>query len=247
MGFMKILVVADEESTYLWDYYDESLFEDVSFIISAGDLKAKYLSFLTTVTKRAVFYVAGNHDHRYALNPPYGCDILDDHIVVYNGVRILGLGGSYRYKDGPYQYSERDMRQRFKKLQVLINQFNGFDILVTHAPAKGHGDGDDLCHTGFDIFNEIIHEYKPSYMLHGHQHLNYSHKSERIRKQDMTTIINGYNYYFFEYESNGYTYKKLYGFKRFFNNLRFFVKYGRSEQKKHYLKYRKYLATKDLS
>ena len=47
---MKILVVADEESTYLWDYYDEKLFKDIDLIISAGDLKAKYLSFLTTLS-----------------------------------------------------------------------------------------------------------------------------------------------------------------------------------------------------
>ncbi len=54
---MKILVVADEESTYLWDYYDEKLFKDIDLIISAGDLKSKYLFILTTVSGLPVYYV----------------------------------------------------------------------------------------------------------------------------------------------------------------------------------------------
>ncbi len=234
---MKILLVADEESRYLWDYYDETLFNDVQFIISAGDLKAKYLSFLTTVTRKRLFYVYGNHDTRYIKEPPYGCDSLDDQIIVQNGIRILGLGGSYRYKTGPYQFTEKKMRQRIKHLKTMINQFGGIDIIVTHAPPKGRGDGDDLCHTGFEVFNQLIEEYKPSYLLHGHQHLNYAHKSDRIQHVDKTTIINGYNYHFFNYVFNGYEYKKLSGFKKLINTLRFYKTHSNTNVIKEYRSY----------
>lgn len=238
---MKILVVADEESRYLWDYYDENLFEDVKFIISAGDLKAKYLSFLTTITRKRVLYICGNHDTRYIKDPPYGCDPLDDQIIVQNGLRILGLGGSYRYKKGPYQYTEKNMRKRINNLRTMINQFGGVDIIVTHAPPKGLGDGEDLCHTGFEVFNEIIKEYKPSYFLHGHQHLNYAHKAERIQHLDKTTLINGYNYHFFDYEFNGYTHPRLTGFKKFVNSIRFFKKHNNTSIMKEYRRYKKQL------
>jgi len=126
------------------------------------------------------------------------------------------------------------MRKRIKKTRTMINQFGGIDIIVTHAPAKGHGDGEDLCHTGFEIFNEIIEEYKPSYFLHGHQHLNYTHKSDRIQYFDKTIIINGYNYHFFEYESNNFEYRKLTGFKKFINTIRFYKKYGNTQVAKEY-------------
>lgn len=36
---MKILVVSDEKSTYIWDYFDASKFKDIELIISCGDLK----------------------------------------------------------------------------------------------------------------------------------------------------------------------------------------------------------------
>lgn len=222
---MKILLVADEESKFLWDYYDDNLFKDVSFIISAGDLKAKYLSFLTTVTHKRVFYVYGNHDTRYTNEPPYGCETIDDQIIVQNGIRILGLGGSYRYKKGPYQYSEKQMTKRIKGLKTMINQFGGVDIIVTHAPPKGHGDASDVCHTGFEVFNELIKEYKPSYFLHGHQHLNYNHKSERIQQIDETILINGYKYHFFDYQRNDFHYKQLTGFKKLLNSFYFYRKY----------------------
>ncbi len=35
---MNILVVADEESKSLWDYYEKSKLEDIDLILSCGDL-----------------------------------------------------------------------------------------------------------------------------------------------------------------------------------------------------------------
>lgn len=200
---MKILLLSDNESKYIWDYYDPEKFKDIDLMISCGDLKADYLSFLATLISAPLLYVHGNHDTRYLANPPGGCDSLEDTITVIKGIRILGLGGSYAYNKGPFQYSEVDMEKRIKKLKSLLKKYEGFDILVSHAPAFGIGDGDDLCHRGFGAFNELIKTYKPSYFLHGHQHLNYGN-AKRIQKVDETTIINGYDYYIFEYKPNIY-------------------------------------------
>jgi Icc-related predicted phosphoesterase len=238
---MKILVVADEESTYLWDYYDEKLFKDIDLIISAGDLKAKYLSFLTTLSGIPVCYVPGNHDYRYENQPPYGCDNIDDQIYVHNNIRILGLGGSYRYKQGPYQYSEKEMQRRIRRLKNMIRQFGGVDILVTHAPALGHGDGDDLCHRGFDAFNKFIYTYSPSYFIHGHQHLTYSRSIKRVSKIDNTNVINGYNYYLFEYETNNKQLNEMNFFQKLLNSLVFYFKYFKTPVMKNYRAYKKYL------
>ena len=41
---MKILAIADEESAYLWDYFEKSKLEGIDLIISCGDLDPKYLS-----------------------------------------------------------------------------------------------------------------------------------------------------------------------------------------------------------
>lgn len=77
----------------------------MELILACGDLPANYLSFLTCFTTAPVVYVPGNHDARYEEKPPQGCICADDKIIEVNGIRILGLGGSMRYKDGPYMYT----------------------------------------------------------------------------------------------------------------------------------------------
>lgn len=203
---MKILLVADQESRYIWDFYDPERFKDVDIILSAGDLKASYMEFLTTVTRKPTYYIHGNHDNKYLENPPGGCICIDDHLIVIDGIRILGLGGSMRYKDGAFQYTEAEMVKRVRKLRRKIDKAGGIDILLTHAPAAGLGDGDDTCHQGFDVFNQLIEVYKPSYFFHGHQHLNYNLNAKRLRHLGDTTIINGYEYHMIDYKANGYAY-----------------------------------------
>lgn len=205
---MKILLVADQESRYIWDFYDPKRFEDIDFILAAGDLKASYMEFLTTVMLKPLYYIHGNHDTRYLENPPGGCICIEDDLVVIKGIRILGLGGSMRYKEGAMQYSEAEMTKRVKKLRRKIDKHKGFDILLAHSPASGVGDGQDLCHNGFDIFNQLINVYKPAYFLHGHQHLNYNLNAKRLRQVDQTTIINGYEYHVIDFKPNDFIYDK---------------------------------------
>lgn len=205
---MKILIISDHESKFIWDHFKAERYEDIDLVIACGDLKASYLSFLVTMLRAPVYYVNGNHDDRYVNDPPLGCDCLDDRFVVFKGIRIVGLGGSYRYKPGPFQYTEQEMYRRYQKLKGKIRRHKGFDILVTHAPALGFGDGEDLCHRGFATFTEILDTYQPSYYLHGHVHLNYNRHLKRITEINGTTIINAYDHYIFEYEPNNLVYKQ---------------------------------------
>jgi len=199
---MKILVIADEESAYLWDYFEKSKLEGVDLIISCGDLDPNYLSFLATFTSVPVLYVHGNHDAKYEKNPPEGCICIEDKIYVHEGVRILGLGGSMRYREGPYQYTERGMRYRVRKLWFQLLRRGGFDILVTHAPAYQINDGRDLPHQGFKTFVELIEKYHPKFFLHGHVHMSYGRKHKRYDKYQDTHVINGFERCIFEYEDD---------------------------------------------
>lgn len=194
---MKILVVADEESKYIWDHFDRSKFSNVDMMISCGDLKQEYLSFLVTMIKAPLFYVRGNHDTSYLTKPPVGCTCIDDTVISYRGIRIAGLGGSHRYSPGDFQYTESQMKWRIFKLRPKIWRKKGVDILVTHAPAYKLGDGEDLCHRGFQSFVAFMDKYNPKYLLHGHQHLNYG-RNQRIHQYKETIIVNGFGYYFID-------------------------------------------------
>lgn len=198
---MKILVLADEESKYLWDYFEKSKLEGIDLIISCGDLKPQYLSFIATYAKVPVLYVHGNHDASYDDTPPDGCICIEDDIYVYQGVRILGLGGSKCYNYGTYQYTEREMKGRVLRLWFKLLRHKGFDILVTHAPAYQFNDGEDLPHSGFQVFRDLLDKYKPKYFLHGHVHLNYSFTQQReCMYNEHTKVINGFERYIFEYD-----------------------------------------------
>ena len=198
---MQILALADTEERSLKEYWNESTakrLSDVGLILSAGDLRADYLEFLVTMLNVPLVYVRGNHDGAYDNAPPGGCIDADGRIVEVNcpetggvkgyrdgdvpkrTVRILGLGGSMRYKNGAADmYSEFEMSRRVVKagLSLTADRLRGkggFDILLTHAPCKNYGDMDDPPHRGFECFEHILERYQPKYHVYGHVHKSYS-------------------------------------------------------------------------
>lgn len=195
---MKILAISDEECAALWDYYTPGKLAEYDLILSCGDLKPEYLSFLVTMARCPVLYVHGNHDGCYETLPPEGCDCIDGQLVVYNGLRILGLGGCRRYRPGPHQYTENQMLWRITKLKWYLRRLGGVDIIVTHAPPEGLGDDEDYAHRGFSCLHGLLEEYKPQYLLHGHVHMNYGHQNPRVQERNGTKIINTYERYVLE-------------------------------------------------
>lgn len=196
---MKILLIADIPSPSLYESYNADLFQDVDMVVSCGDLPLYYLEFIVSTLNVPCFYVPGNHDTCFTTHPPPGWRPLDGQVINFNGITMMGLGGSGRYKPGPFQYSELEMRRRFLLLKPVIWwRKSTIDIFVSHAPAYKLGDLDALPHKGFKVFRSILDSYKPKYHLHGHVHLNYS-AHPRIRQYKATQIINGYQYHLFDF------------------------------------------------
>lgn len=197
---MKILTISDEESKYFWDYYKPGMFDDIDLIISCGDLNPNYLSFIATFAHAPVLYVNGNHDGKEGYPEPEGCFCIEDKIYEFKGIRILGLGGSMRYNiNSKYQYTEKEMSARVRKLGLKLFFKKGFDILVTHAPAYQINDAEDLPHRGFAVFRKLLDKYKPKYFIHGHIHLSYGGRSKRVDHYNETTVINAFEKYTFDY------------------------------------------------
>lgn len=196
---MKILIVSDEECPALWEYYIPGKLKEYDLILSCGDLNAQYLSFLVTMSGKPVLYVHGNHDTDYSHNPPWGCDCIDDAIVEYNGIRFMGLGGCRKYHPGPHQFTEKEMQRRIRRLAWPIKRLGGVDVVVTHAPPEGLGDGEDRAHWGFKALRDLLDKHHPKYLLHGHVHQSYGEKEkERVRDYNGTTLINACERYVLE-------------------------------------------------
>ena len=172
---MKILCISDTVMPQLESAINlKRQYGDVQLLISCGDLPPAYLEFITTTLSVPLFYVRGNHDERYTESPPGGDD-LHHRIIEHQGLTFAGLEGSMRYNRGSIQYSEFDMSLMVLQMgpSLIFNRWrrgHGIDILVTHSPARGIHDKEDLAHRGFSSLKRFMAWYRPRYMLHGHVH-----------------------------------------------------------------------------
>lgn len=196
---MRILAISDEESEYYYEYYTPGKLDEFDLIIACGDLKREYLEFLITLGHCPLLYVHGNHDDALDKDPPGGCICIEDRIYVYRGVRILGLGGSYRYRNGKHMFTEGQMARRIRRLWYQLWKHKGFDILVTHAPARHINDIDSLSHRGFECFVRLMDKYRPRYFIHGHIHRNYGVDIPQKTQRGETMIINAFDHCGFDY------------------------------------------------
>jgi hypothetical protein len=223
----RILAVSDEVDPALYDHFNAERWRAarVELIISCGDLPAEYLSYLVSRFDVPLFYVPGNHDGNYHEEPPEGCESIDGRLVVWNGLRILGLGGAPWYNGGPEQYQEWVMALRILRVKPRILLAGGIDLVVAHAPPRycplayevcarpaGMGmpsmhpaesgrntclDAPDRAHRGFPAFTDLIHTYHPRVFLHGHTHRSYG-TAKRIVMDEGTQIIDAHGYYLLE-------------------------------------------------
>ena len=197
---MKILVMADCESKSLYEYFKPEKLEGVELILACGDLKPSYLDFFASMCRAPVMFVMGNHDKPYDAEAYGGCVCIEDQIQVFRGIRILGLGGSMRYHpEAVNQYTEKEMRRRIRRLRWKLKWNKGFDILVSHAPAAGVNDLEDLPHRGFACFGELIEQYRPKLFVHGHVHANYGTGFKRVDQMGETMVVNAYDNYIIEF------------------------------------------------
>src|SRR5918997_1259812 len=180
---VRVLAVADEVSDALWGPRAATLHPDL--VLAAGDLPWDYLEFLSSALDRPGVFVPGNHD------PPL--DVA--------GLRIAGLGGCVRYRPGPNQYTQGEYRRRAARLLRRVGRLQRrlpgpVDVLLTHAPPRGLGDGDDRPHEGVEALHGVLERLAPRWHLHGHVHPYGQPRPDRV--VGPTTLRNVIPYRLFE-------------------------------------------------
>ena len=188
---VRVLAVSDEVDEGL--YADLQAVRGAELILSCGDLPFEYLGYLMSALDVPLAFVPGNHDpdvsgYRSArsgltlragmpADPPWpdGAVNADGRIVDVGGLRVAGLGGCRRYREGPNQYTDRQQARRARALSARarlrhMRDRRGVDVLLTHAPPRGVGDGDDPPHQGFTALHGLVGRMSPTLLLHGHVH-----------------------------------------------------------------------------
>jgi len=212
-----VLAVSDEVDEALW--HDASAVASADLIAACGDLPFDYLAHLMARLDVPLVFVPGNHDpdvsgyrtSRAGLSlragmpadPPWpaGAVNVDGRIVAVAGLTVAGLGGCLRYSSGPNQYTQRQFSRRARGLaarQRLRAARGGgrIDLLLTHAPPLGLGDGPDAPHRGFQALNRLVAQTSPALLLHGHVH-PYGAQPPRMML-GTTTVRNVVGWHLFE-------------------------------------------------
>lgn len=204
---MRILAISDERDPSLTPARLREIAPHL--IVSCGDLEPDYLDFISSAANTTLVYVPGNHDVPAVERSPAGVTSLmdfeqmwgsdevpeppgisaDAQIVDVKGVTIAGLGGSIRYREGPNQYTERQMARRARRIRRMAwFGRKAIDLFIAHSPPLGLGDESDGPHQGFACFIPLVETLQPKYMLHGHIHPHGFAKPDR--SLGSTTIVN---------------------------------------------------------
>jgi Icc-related predicted phosphoesterase len=152
---MRILTVSDRvEKSFL----EENLLREkclgVRLILACGDLPSYYLEYLLNSLNVPLYYVPGNHDEQaYPQEESFaqGCKNIDESVIAFEGLLIGGLGGGFRYRNGKYLYTEKQMQRKVRRMipRMALNKIKYkryLDILITHAPPVGIHDEQTLAH-----------------------------------------------------------------------------------------------------
>jgi len=180
---MKILTLSDILLKSVYSAELPSLYGDVDFVISCGDLPYYYLEYVVNNLNKPVFFVRGNHanpieySNKGNRTQAWGAVDLHGQIVYHENLLIAGLEGSIRYKKGPFQYSQQEMWAivigMLPKLVWNIFKYGrAIDILVSHSPMWGVRDRDDPAHQGFRAIRWLVRVFRPKYHFHGYIHID---------------------------------------------------------------------------
>ena len=129
---------------------------------------------------KKILGVHGNHDYFGDLEYS-GIKNIHGKSVKCKDLIISGIEGCLEYKSGnKLLHTDEDISQ-------VVNNINiDTDIVVSHNSPLGIHDKEDLAHRGYSALKSYIEKYNPSYLVHGHQHIN------NVTTHKNTTIIGIY-------------------------------------------------------
>ena len=179
-------------------------------MLSAGDVPGYILEFIATrLTQTQPVYVLGNHSEEYVrrddpettqhVSLPGGCINVHGRVLEVGGVLIAGIEGSPRYRSGPHQYSELQLRLMTHKLtpRLLYNRARygrAVDIFLTHAAPKGPHEGADYPHRGVAAFNSFDDRWQPKLHIHGHVHLSGANAQREYVTGSGVRVVNAFGF-----------------------------------------------------
>ena len=162
-----LLVIADTHGTLDEDEFKQYISnKQYDICIMLGDHYNRDIDIiLRYVDKSKIYGIKGNHDYDYLSD--YGITNINGQVIDINGVKILGMEGSFKYKQVDFPSFTQDGSIEFFKDKEKV------DILVTHDKKFDPEKLRDPAHQGLIGITNYIYKNKIPVHIHGHIHENY--------------------------------------------------------------------------
>lgn len=185
---LKMIIISDTHNTLNEEefkiFVNEHQIYDVCLLL--GDFGSNDLPIiLKYIDKEKIYALLGNHDYNYIKD--YELNNLNGKIININGVKLLGIEGSFKYKPVNFpSFSQKDSI-------IFLNDKESVDILISHDTKFNDKAFNDPAHQGLFGITYYLYKNNVPYHIHGHIHSRY--KKKMING---TTEISVFKYEFIE-------------------------------------------------
>ena len=187
-GNIRILAIADTHNTLDEEEFKEFISKNNNYdlCLLLGDFGSYDLrTIIKYIDKDKTYALLGNHDYDYISE--YGFNNLNGRVIEINGIKLLGIEGSFRYKPSNFPSFSQ------KESIMFLSDKEPVDILVSHD-AKFNSEAErDPAHQGLFGITYYLYKNRVPYHIHGHIHNPY-----RKSMINGTEEISSFNYEFIE-------------------------------------------------
>lgn len=166
---IKIMIITDTHGCLKEGEFAKFVYENKEYDICLllGDYSDRDINIiLKYIKKERIYALLGNHDGDYICK--FNLNNLNDKVIEINGVKLLGIQGSYRYKPEDFpSFSQKESIEFFNNKERV-------DILISHDSPYGMSDRNDNAHQGLFGITYYLFKNKVPYCIHGHLHTNYN-------------------------------------------------------------------------
>lgn len=167
---ISLLIIADTHGALKEDELKECVDKHYyDACIMLGDHYDKDIQIIiNTIDHSKLYGIMGNHDYNYL--DKYNIININGKIIEINGVKILGMEGSFKYKAVHFPSFTQEESIVFLENQPQV------DILISHDRKYDYTKKNDLAHQGLIGITNYIFKNKIPIHIHGHIHENYCRK-----------------------------------------------------------------------
>jgi predicted phosphodiesterase len=167
-----LLIIADTHGTLNEEKFLEFINQNTKYdaCIMLGDHYDRDINIiLKYVDKNKLYGILGNHDYNYLDN--YDIKNINGDVIEINGIKIMGMEGSFRYKPVKFpSFSQEESIEFFQNMDSV-------DILISHDTKFNLSKCNrDPAHQGLVGITNYLYEKKVPIHIHGHIHENYDNK-----------------------------------------------------------------------